>query len=61
MKPAATVTLLFLCLVAILHVLRIIFGVEIIIGGATLAMWPSGFAAVALGSLALWFWREQRR
>ena len=60
MKPAALVTTLFLLLVAVLHVLRLVFRVEITAGGAEIPMWASVAGVVGPGALALWLWREQR-
>jgi len=60
MKPAALLTTLLLCIVALGHLLRFVFGIEIIAGGTVIPMWISvpGFL-VSLG-LAAALYRESR-
>ena len=60
MKPAALLATLFLSLVAVLHVLRLVFQVEFIVGGSEIPMWASVLAVVGPVALAVWLWREQR-
>jgi hypothetical protein len=59
MKPAVTITVVFLVLVALLHLLRLIFGVAITVKDTTVPMWASVIAVIGPGALALWVWREQ--
>ena len=60
MKPAALVAVLFLSVVALLHVLRLIFQVQITVGSTEIPMWASVFAVIGPGGLAVWLWKEQR-
>ena len=60
MKTAALVVTLFLCVVAVLHVLRLLFQVPVIVGSVDLPMWASAIGALGVGALALWLWREQQ-
>jgi lipopolysaccharide export LptBFGC system permease protein LptF len=60
MKPSAIVTLIFLCLVAVIHLVRFVFQVNITVDAVVVPMWASLVAFFALGALALWLWREQR-
>ena len=60
MKPAAKVTMMFLGLLAALHVARLLFQVEVVAGDVTIPMWASVFAVLGPGALATWLWREQR-
>ncbi|MFQ5527045.1 MAG: hypothetical protein ACE5GX_12390 [Thermoanaerobaculia bacterium] len=60
MKPAATVTTLFLLLIAVLHLTRLATRTEVLAGGAAVPMWVSIVAAIATAALATWLWREQR-
>ena len=61
MKPAAReVAALFLSVVAVLHVLRLIFQVPVTAGTVEIPMWASVFAVIATGALAVWLWKEQR-
>ena len=59
MKPAVTITVVFLVLVASLHLLRLIFGVAITVNDMAIPMWASVLAVIGLGALAGWVWREQ--
>lgn len=61
MKPAALVATLFLSLVAVLHLLRLFFHVQVIAGSLEIPMWASALAVVGPAALAVWLWREQRR
>jgi len=60
MKPAALVAVLFLSVVALLHVLRLIFQVQFTVGSTEIPMWASVFAVIGPGVLAVWLWKEQR-
>jgi hypothetical protein len=59
MKPAATVAIVFLLLVALVHLLRLLFGVAITVSDTTIPMWASVLAVMGPGALAVWLWREQ--
>ncbi len=61
MKPAALLATVFLSLVAVLHVLRLVFQTQFIVGSTEIPMWASVLAVVVPGALAVWLWREQRR
>ena len=61
MPPAAVLSVLFLGLVALGHLLRLILGVEIVVDGVVLPMWPSVFITLGPAALAVWLWREQQR
>ena len=61
MKPAVLVATLFLSAVAVLHVLRLVFQVQVTAGSVTVPMWPSVLAVLGPGALAVWLWREQRQ
>ncbi len=60
MKPAAHVTVIFLVLVALIHLLRLLFRVEVTVASTTMPLWLSLFALVGPAALATWLWREQR-
>ncbi len=59
MKPALLVTLIFLCVVAVGHLLRVVFQIDLIAAGRPIPQWPSGLAVVLLIALAVWLYREQ--
>ena len=60
MKPAAMVAALFLSAIAVLHVLRLVFQVQVMVDGSEVPMWASVVAVIGPGLIALWLWREQR-
>jgi hypothetical protein len=43
-------------IVAIVHLLRIITGVPVLIGGRSLPIWVNWFGLGATGFLCLWLW-----
>jgi hypothetical protein len=59
MKPALLITLIFLCVVAVGHLIRVVFQIEFIVAGIGIPQWPSALAVVALVALAVWLYREQ--
>jgi len=61
MKPAHTLTTLFLVLIAVAHALRLVFHWEIVINGATIPMWPSILAVIVFLGLAIALRRETRQ
>jgi uncharacterized membrane protein len=58
MKPATMVTVLFLAMVAVAHLLRLVLRVEVIIGGTVMPLWVSVIAGVVPAGLAVALWRE---
>lgn len=60
MKPAALAAALFLDAIATLHLVRLLFQVEITVGSYQIPMWFSVFGVLGPGLLAAWLWIEQR-
>lgn len=60
MKPAVTITVVFLLFVALLHLLRLVVGVSVTVDGTTIPMWASVVACLGPAALAVWLWREHR-
>ncbi len=60
MKPASLLVAILLDLIAVLHVLRLVFHTEVIVGGWVLPMWVSGVGAVAATALSVQMFREAR-
>ena len=60
MKPFTKIASIFLIIISTLHILRIIFGVEIVINGWYVPFWINGAAAVVTGLLSLMLWKENR-
>ncbi len=61
MKPAALTASVLLALVALAHLLRLIFRVEVTAGGTAVPMWVSGAAFIVAGGVVLMLWRENRK
>lgn len=60
MKPASLAAAIVLDIVAIAHLLRIVFQVNVVIGGWTLPMWVSGVGCVVATALSLLIFLEAR-
>jgi hypothetical protein len=60
MKPATTISMLVLAMVAVGHLLRLVLGVEIRVGGILIPLWVSVIACVVPAGLAVALWRENR-
>jgi len=60
-KPVTFLAILVFAIVAILHLLRIIFGWEATLNGLAVPMWPSIVALVVAGGLAAGLWWESRK
>jgi membrane protein implicated in regulation of membrane protease activity len=61
MKPFTTIAIVIIALVAVVHVLRLILGWEIIVSGAVIPMWVSVVGFLIAGGLAVMLWRESRK
>ncbi len=61
MKPAVLIAVLFLSLVALGHLLRLIFQVPVTVGTLVIPMWFSILGFLGPGALAAWLCYEQRR
>ena len=60
MKPAAVSATILLILIAIVHILRILFRVEVTADGSSIPMWVSWVAVLVTGILSFALWRESR-
>lgn len=58
MKPAHTLAIVLLALVAIGHIVRLLLHMELVIDRVTLPMWPSVVAIVVFFAVAVGLWRE---
>lgn len=61
MRPFTSVAVFVLALIAFAHLLRVIVGWEVVIGGLVLPMWPSVLVFLFFGWLAVGVWREMGR
>jgi hypothetical protein len=60
MKPYTTITVVFLALIALVHLVRLFFAWEVTVQGIVIPVWLSAIAVVIPGALAVMLWRESR-
>jgi hypothetical protein len=58
-KPATFFAVVIFALVAIAHLLRLIFGVPVMVAGWPIPSWISVFGFVVPGALSVALWRER--
>jgi len=59
-RPASFASAIFLLAIAVGHVLRILFNVQVIAGGFVIPLWPSVPAVFIPAALAVWLLKERR-
>jgi hypothetical protein len=59
-KPVVLIASIFLSIISILHILRIVFDVEIVINNWSVPFWINGLLAIITACLATMLWRENR-
>ncbi len=60
-KPFTLLAELVFAIVAIIHLLRLLFGWEVTIGGAAVPLWASVLGIVIAAGLAAGLWSESRK
>jgi len=60
-KPFTMLAVVVFGLVALVHLLRLVYGWEATINGAAVPMWASILALVVSGGLAVMLWQESRK
>lgn len=60
MKPFTTVAVVFLALIALVHLFRLFSGWEVVVTGFAIPVWWSAIGLVIAGGLAMMVWREAR-
>ena len=60
MKPAASIASIVFMLVALMHLLRVIYQLPVLVGDVAIPMWISVTGTIGPGALAIWLWREQK-
>ncbi|HET9294033.1 MAG TPA: hypothetical protein VFO06_07035 [Gemmatimonadales bacterium] len=60
MKPATTMTMFLLVIVAAVHLLRLLLGIPVTVGGEPVPMWVSIIGSVVPAGLAFGLRREHR-
>ena len=58
MKPFTTIAVIVFALVAVVHLLRLFYGWEVVVASVVIPMWVSWLGLVVAGGLALMIWRE---
>ena len=61
MKPATTITVIFLLIVSIAHLLRLILQVKVMTNLFEVPMWMSVPACIVTAGLAIWLWKENKK
>lgn len=61
MKPVTMLVNIFLCLIALLHLIRLMFQIEVTWGGSVVPLWTSLFGCLVTTGLAIMLWRENRK
>ncbi len=61
MKPGALAAVVVFTVVALAHLLRLVFQIEVVVGGTMVPMWASAVGLVVPLAIAVFLWREQRR
>ena len=60
MKPFTTIAIAVFTLVAVVHLLRLVFGWEVVVTGYVVPVWWSALGLIVASGLALMVWREAR-
>jgi len=60
-KPASLVVAILLWLIALVQLLRVIFGIRVTAQGVDIPPWVSGLAFSVLVASGIWLWRERRQ
>lgn len=60
MKIGSKIAIIVFSIVAIAHLLRVIFGTSLIIGTWSAPMWTSILGVIGPGAIAWMLWRESR-
>jgi hypothetical protein len=61
MKPFSTVAAVVFALVALAHLLRLVYGWEVTLAGWLVPLWVSVVGLIVAGGLAAMVWREAGR
>jgi hypothetical protein len=61
MKPFTTIAVVVFAVIAVVHVLRLFAGWEVVVSGFVIPVWWSVPGFIIAGGLALMVWREARK
>jgi uncharacterized membrane protein YjjP (DUF1212 family) len=60
-KPATTIAIVLFSLIAVIHILRLVFHWEIVAAGFVIPLWVSVPGFIVTGGLAFLLWKEMKR
>lgn len=60
MKPFTAIAVVIFALVAVVHLIRLFTGWEVVVNGFVVPVWASLVGLVVAGGLAVMVWREAR-
>ncbi len=60
-RPFILLAVLIFAVVALVHLLRLVYGWEVTINGVAVPMWTSVLGIVIAAVLAIMLWRESRK
>ena len=58
MKPFTMIAIGIFSLICLVHMVRLVYGLDIVIGGWSVPLWVSVPGAVVTGGLAFMLWKE---
>ena len=61
MKPATTLGVFLLALIAFGHLLRVLLGFGLVIGDTVIPMWPSVMVILVFGAVSVMICRESKQ
>jgi hypothetical protein len=61
MKPFTSLTVLFLALIGLVHLLRLVMQWTVVVNDLAVPLWASAVALVVTATLSIMLWRENRR
>jgi hypothetical protein len=59
-KPATTIAIVLFSLIAVIHILRLVFHWEIVAAGFVIPLWVSVPGFIVTGGLAFLLWKEMK-
>ena len=60
MKPFTPIAIGIFSLISLVHIARLVFGLDVTVGGWAVPLWVSVPGAVVTGGLAFMLWKEMR-
>ena len=58
MKPFTTIAIAIFTLICLVHIVRLVVGLDITVGGWAVPLWVSVPGAIVTGGLAFMLWKE---